>query len=117
MAAWIFLALGLLGTLYFFGLNYNKEFKEYMNLEADMVEAATIYMDVNQVSVNFGAKKSISHKELLKNNNLISMKVKDDKCKGFVIVKNSFGELKYNAYIKCDKYTTPDYKKNKIDVN
>lgn len=115
--AWIFLAFGLLGTLYFMGTSYQKEYKDYMTLEEDMNEAASMYMDMNDIKLSIGSTKVIASKMLLSNNFISSMKVKDDSCTGYVIAKKKIGDIMYDSYIKCKKYTTPDYDKDKNNVN
>lgn len=109
IAVWLFLAFGLCGTLYFIGLNMEKEYKPYRELEADMVESASIYLTVNEIKLKTGEKKTINISELLKSGNLLTDTVKSDKCVGYVTVKKKIDDYQYDAYIKCKNYTTVDY--------
>lgn len=110
IAIWLFLALGLFGTLYFIGINFNKAYKDYRALEADMTEAASIYITVNKIKLKIGEKLTIKDKELKENNLLPTMNIEDDECKGYVLVKKTYDNYEYDAYIKCKNYTTVDYK-------
>lgn len=108
-AIWLFLALGLFGTLYFIGVNLDKAYKDYRALEADMTEAASIYINVNKIKLKVGEKLTIKDKELQDSNLLPNMKIADDECKGYVSVKKTYDTYEYDAYIKCKNYTTVDY--------
>ena len=110
IAIWLFLALGLFGTLYFIGISFNKAYKDYRALEADLTEAASIYITVNKIKLKFGDSLTIKAKELQDNNLLPNMEIDDDKCQGYVTVKKAYDNYEYDAYIKCKKYTTADYK-------
>lgn len=110
IAAWLFLALGLLGVLYFIGIKYNKEFKPYMDLEGDMIESANIYLSLKNISLSIGEKQKIDAELLINNDLLPNLDVKEDKCKGYVQVKRTMSEYDYKAFIKCKRYKTPDYK-------
>ncbi len=107
---WLFLATCLFGSILFIGFSMNKEYKPYRDYEADISESANIYMTINEEKLKSGEKKKIKLAELLKSGALSTNKVKDDECDGYVIVKKSGGEYQYNAYIKCQNYTSVDYK-------
>lgn len=109
IAVWLFLALGLFGTIYFIGVNFNKAYKDYRALEADMTEAAAIYISVNKIKLKMGDKLTIKDEDLNKSNLLPSMEIKDDKCKGYITVKKTYDNYEYDAYIKCKNYKTVDY--------
>lgn len=110
IAIWLFLALGLLGTLYFIGVSYNKAYKEYHSLEADMVEAASIYLSTNKLKLKLGDKLTIKDEDLDNNNLLPNMSVDEDTCSGYIDVKKTYDDYEYMAYIKCSNYKTVDYK-------
>lgn len=110
IAIWLFLALGLFGTLYFIGVSYIKAYKDYRALEADLIEAASIYIMVNKIKLKIGETLTIKDKELQDNNLLPTMQIDDDECKGYIIVKRAYDNYEYDAYIKCSNYTTVDYK-------
>lgn len=109
MIAWIFLAAGLFGTLYFIGVNYTKSFSAYRELEADMIESAHIYLEVNDISLDFNETLKIKAEKMVESNTLSELSVKDDTCDGYVIVKRTIKEYVYTPYIKCSEYTTIDY--------
>lgn len=110
--AWIFIAVTLFGTLYFIGINFNKEYKMYRDLESDMIESASIYITLNEIKLKNNEKLTISTDDLLKSKTLSTTKIEEDECSGFVIVKKS-DEYEYNSYIKCKNYTSVDYDKYK----
>ncbi len=108
--AWVLIATSLLGTLYFIGINFNKEYREYRDLEGDMIESASIYLTLNQIKLNVNEKVTLTSDDLLKSKVLSTMDIKNDTCIGYVIVSRS-NEYDYNSYIKCKNYTTTDYEK------
>lgn len=107
---WIILAFCLFGTILFIGVRVNKEYKPYRDYESDLKESATIYLNLTDTKIKVGDKITIKMEEMLKTDVLSTNKVNDDECDGYVIVKNTGGEYQYNAYIKCQDYTTVDYK-------
>ena len=109
MAVWIFLALCLFGSIFFIGFSLNKEYKPYRELEADMKESASIYIIMEKIKIKQGEKLRITSSDLLESEALDSMNVKDDECTGYVIVKKSTSDNEYEAYIKCENYTSVDY--------
>lgn len=109
MIAWISLSLGLFGTLYFIGVNYNKNFSAYHELEADLIESAHIYMEVKDLSLGINETMKIKASKLMDSNTISSLKINDDTCDGYVIIKRQIKEYDYTAFIKCSEYITPDY--------
>ncbi len=108
--AWILIAILLFGTIYFIGIRVNKEYKDYRDYEADLIESATVFLNINERKINAGEKKKITVAELLKSGALSTNKINDDECDGYVTVKNNGVNYDYKAYIKCKKYTSVDYK-------
>lgn len=108
--AWCIIAVCLFGTLYFIGIRVNKEYKPYHDYEADLVESATVYLELTDTKLKTGEKRTIKIEEMLKSEVLSTKSVNDDECDGYVDVKNVGSEYQYNAYIKCEHYTTVDYK-------
>lgn len=107
---WCIIALCLFGSIYFIGIRVNKEYKPYRDYEADLIESATVYLNLTDTKLKSGEKKTIKIEEMLKTNVLSTNKVENDECDGYVSVKNMGSEYQYNAYIKCKDYTTVDYK-------
>lgn len=119
LRAMIFLSCGLLIalfiSLYFiaqlyksFGGTSTLENNQYFELETKLESAAIRYKndyDLNidgEYKVSYGTLKKEGYVDKLvdKNNNL---------CGGYVIIKESFGELTYDGYISCDDYVTKGY--------
>lgn len=107
---WSLIATCLFGTIYFIGIRVNKEYKIYRDYEADLIESATVYLNLTETKLKSGEKKNITIEEMLKTGVLSTNKVEEDECKGYVTVKNTNNDYQYNAYIKCNSYTSVDYK-------
>lgn len=107
--AWCIIAVCLFGTIYFIGIRVNKEYKPYRDYEADLVESATIYLELTNTKLKNNEKKTIKIDEMLKSNTLSTNKANNEECDGYVVVKNVGSEYQYDAYIKCPHYTTVDY--------
>ena len=49
---WVIIAVMLVGTLTFVGLEFQNSIKEYRSYESDVVESAQIYMELNDVKLD-----------------------------------------------------------------
>lgn len=107
---WSIVAACLFFSIYFIGIRVNKEYKPYRDYESDLIESATIYLNLTETKLKSGEKKNIKIEELLKSGSLSTKNVNDDECEGYVTVKNVNSEYQYAAYIKCKNYTSVDYK-------
>ena len=86
--------------------------KPYRNLEKEVVEAMGKYygQDTNLKKLPQKDKKvKITIEELKEFGLDINTKVKDDNCSGYGIVTGLSVSHKYNAFIKCNNYTTKNY--------
>lgn len=103
--AMAFVCISLVSLLYVIGIFYNDSMKNYNNLESDMIEAASLYIDYGKTITG----NKISMDELNANGYEIDNKVKDDTCTGYVLIKDNI-KRDYKAYLKCENYMTEGYK-------
>lgn len=109
MTAWIFLAACLFGTLYFIGINYSKSYSAYYDLEADIAESAHIYLEINDIGIGINESLKITTAKMIEDDTLEELRVDDDTCEGYVVIKRTINDYDYKPYIKCSQYTTIDY--------
>lgn len=109
--AMILFSFTMVGTLTYIGLKFEESVEEYNVLENDMEEAALIYMDVQKLDLGVGETYEVSINTLYEDKLLETTTVNDDECEGYVIIKKDFSKYECDAYIKCEDYTTADYKK------
>lgn len=109
IVAWLFIALVLVFSIYFIGLSVIKEYKPYRELEADLAESATIYMEKEKIVLRYKEKHKIDIEDLAKDKLTGNIKVGEDKCTGYIIVKKELNGNSTKAYIKCENYTTEGY--------
>lgn len=86
--------------------------KPYRKLEKEVVKSMEKYFgqDTNLKKLpQKDAKVKITIDELKSFGLNINTKVKNDNCSGYGIVTGLSVSHKYNAYIKCSKYTTKNY--------
>ncbi len=101
--AWGFLVVSIIGLLVFIGFETNKQISDYIHLENELEEAASIYVHNENVDLTGGEVK-INIKKLKNKGYIDSISVGDDTCSGSVIVTNNHMKNSYNAQIKCKKY-------------
>lgn len=109
MMIWFILAISLVGTLTYIGFRYQDSVADYQAQEQDMIEAANIYFDQNEIKLSYPDSIKIKSDKLLENNYLSTMKVKDEECTGYVVIKKTITDYDVKAYLKCQNYTTVDY--------
>jgi len=63
---WIILAVGLVGTLTFIGLQFQEDIKIYRGYESDIVESAQVYMEINKLKLDKGEKLKLETSKLIK---------------------------------------------------
>lgn len=101
---WGITMIMVFGGLTFFGFKY-QEIKEYKKLETKMEDYAKKYIEVKKdFELRRGEEYKVSLDELKAFRPKISFNIKDDTCKGEVIVKRTFLGYYYNAELKCQKY-------------
>lgn len=106
---WIIIAVMLVGTLTFVGLEFQNSIKEYRSYESDVVESAQIYMELNDVKLDASKTLKLDLNKLIEDKYLSTNMVGEDTCEGYVIIEKTFKGIEYYPYIKCEEYTTVDY--------
>lgn len=101
------------GALLYIGTKTTKNNKPYKALEADLVEAAVGYVTNKELKLSLNETLHITSDTLLDEIYIKKMNVEDDECVGYVLAKKGPTNIDYKAYIKCGKYETVDYEKNK----
>lgn len=109
IVCWIILVVSAVSVLTFIGLRFESFIKDYQTLEADLVEAADVFMKINDIKLNTNEEFTITTKELLEQNIIKTMNIEKDTCEGYIKVKKNISKINYKAYIKCGEYTTTDY--------
>lgn len=105
---WGIILVGLLVILTLFGKVYLRKIEPYERLEINLVNAANNYVD-SKLDLQKGTT-IIKYSELKDANFIDKLEVKNDKCDGYVkVIKKK--NVKYQAYIKCNKYQTKGYEK------
>lgn len=108
MIIWVVIAIGLVGTLTFIGLQFQESVKEYRTYESDIIESAQIYMEVTGMDLDVSESLKLDIDKLIEDKYLDSNEVGEDTCTGHVTVKKTFDGLEYIPYIKCKEYETKD---------
>lgn len=108
IAAWIFLATILFGTLLYIGISFNKSIEEYQIIESDLKEAAQAYIKLKSINLAANKEVKITEDDLSQENLLPNMIVDEDECHGYINVKSSVSEVKYIPFIECDNYKTKE---------
>ena len=100
------LAFGLTGTLFFIGLKIKDYNKDYVSKENEINEAAKIFASQHDLDIKNLGSYELSTDELLLAELIETMQVKDDECKGHVVIKRRNKSYEYTPYIKCRNYET-----------
>ncbi len=102
----VFIVITLLTILGFMLKNINKNYK---TLEDKFITETEKYTSNESYYPTNGSNLKITKKELMEKGYLKDdLKLDGDTCDGYVVVRLD-GVVKYDAYIKCKKYTTKDY--------
>ncbi len=104
IAAWLFLATILMGTLLYIGVTFNKSIEEYQIIENDLKEAAQAYIKLKGINLAVNKEITVTEDELIKENLLPNMTVEEHVCHGYIEVKYSISEIKYTPFIECNNY-------------
>ena len=105
---WGIIMVLIFSLLTFFGLKWKNKYKGYFDLEDKLVKNTQKYYESNHEYPKKGSEEKIFLKELRDNEVIDELIYNDDKCDGYVIVKNN-NVIEYKAYIKCNNYTTKGY--------
>lgn len=106
----IILSILIVCTLTFIGLNLKKQNKPYVDLEETLKFKAESMIGANPSLIK-ELNSKITLASLKENGYEVDTKVNDDTCEGYVLIEKEGQVLKYNPYIKCQKYETKGYTK------
>ena len=111
-AIWAVIVVIIIGLLTALGFVIKNKYEKYSVLEEKLIESAKDYAYDH---VFFDPEDSyviVTSLELVELGYLDELKLEDDECSGYVIIRNE--EVKeYEAYITCQAYTTDVYKRQK----
>ncbi len=108
---WGLLLFVLVFGLTAIGIVYKNKSVKYKDLEKDLEEKTKQYVELKFLYPEDDDSIKITFDEL-KNEKIVNeLKVEDDFCDGYVNITKENGVFKYKPYIKCNKYTTKNYKK------
>lgn len=109
---WGVIVIALIGLLTTMGFMLKGKNEEYEKLEKRLKEATSSYVDHNFLYPDGDEKLKILSKDLVDNGFLKTeeLKVGKDVCIGYVILKKDM-VYEYDAFIKCNSYTTKGYQK------
>lgn len=102
-----------IGFLTFVGIKSSNKTKEYKNLENNIVTAMKTYYgqdsNLKKLPANNKTHK-VTITELKEFGIEINNVINEDTCEGYGIVTGESLSHSYKAYIKCNNYTTKNYK-------
>lgn len=111
MIVWGIIAVMLTGTLTFIGFKMKASLEGYHSLEMDMIEAAGIYLKLEDIDLSINEKIKVPIKKLLEKDCLNHQTVDEDTCEGYVVISRNLDGNDYHSYIKCANYETEGYDK------
>ena len=112
-AIWFVVAVLIFAGLTTMGFVYKNKTAKYKKEEDKIVEIAKKYTATNFDFPKSGESKAINIKELQDKGLLKEVKVKGNKCKGYVEV--TFDNVtKYKTYLDCGKYKTHGFDIKKL---
>ena len=94
----------LVGCLLYIGKSIEKRDQDYRAFENDLVEIAKSYVAKGDISLTSGQSYELKVEDMVKEKMLVTNKIKEDLCLGYVTIKRSLDTYNYKPYIKCDKY-------------
>lgn len=100
--------VSLVILLFFFGIKLSQKNKPYKTKEKELVEITKMYVEGSTWYPTQGERIKIRIEELLENNLVEEVKVKDDFCDGYIEIINN-GIIEYKTYLKCQNYETHGY--------
>lgn len=104
----MFLVFGLLTT---YGLLWTKKLTPYKELESKIEKALEQYGEIKFIYNDIKGEKKVNIEELEANNLIKDIKVGNDKCEAYGIIKKDNLVWSYKGYIKCSKYQTKGFRK------
>lgn len=110
---WSIIVVLIVIMLTILGFTLKNKTNKYTPIEEKLEEKAKQYVDkLFLYPENKGGKIKVTSIEMIEEGTLDELKLDDDTCTGYVIITND-NVYKYDTYIKCSKYTTSGYDKNK----
>lgn len=100
--------IAILVLLFCFGLVLEKKNKPYKEKEKELITISKIYTESQVWLPKNNETVRITIDELIENGLIKPIKVKDDKCNGYILVKKK-QVLEYKTFLKCTKYKTIGY--------
>lgn len=97
-------------TLTFIGLKLKKQNEPYSKLEETLKFNAESMIGANPSLIK-ELNNQITLSSLKENGYEVDLSVNNDTCDGYVIIEKQGQVLKYNPFIKCQKYETKGYTK------
>ena len=107
---WGVIVVGIFICLTILGFMLKKMDRDYKGLEDKIKESVIRYAEDKSISLENLNEIKVTKQELIDNNLLDELTIKDDICDGYVIIKFQEGYT-YEPFIKCRKYTTEGYYK------
>lgn len=102
-------AIFLVCILTTYGFLFSEKISGYTTLEADLEEAAQMYLDTEKIKLSSGQTMRLKASTLLELDLIENLNVEKDQCNGYVIANKKISNYTYKGYIKCNKYTTKGY--------
>lgn len=107
---WGAIVIGIITGLTILGFLLEKMNNNYKKLEEKIKDSAIKYSESESLYPEGINEIKVTKDELVENDFLDELKIKEDICDGYVTIK--LDEVyQYDAYIKCKKYTTKGYSK------
>ena len=107
MIVWAVVAIILVGVLTYIGFNIKDNNKPYKSLEKELERKASALIGEKPGLLNSLNKLTVE--DFNNNGYPVEMTVNGDKCDGYVTLSKNISIYEYNAYIKCNNYTTNGY--------
>lgn len=92
------------GTMLFIGYTIQKQNKDYVNKENELIELATMYVNLDKIKVLEGKSANLALEQIIYDGYLDEIKVHDEDCTGYITIKKKFNKYIYTPHIKCGKY-------------
>ena len=103
------IVLLILGFVIYFGFNVINKNNDYKTLEDNMETLVSKYLGQYIEEYPKNGEKKLKITDVINQGYEINMKVNDDVCDGYVMVKKVSIAYEYDGYIKCGNYTTKGY--------
>ena len=99
---WGLFVIVLLACFLYIGFKTDNNYKAYYSLESNLEEAASMYFTQNPFTLEEGESMKVDINDL--SSYVDDLKVKGDKCSGYVLISKKDGKNTYKTYLTCEKY-------------